>query len=336
MPSLKITSNLNPSQWSSFVYNHPNGNVFQTPEMNEVYKKTKNYEPISFAVIDDNDEILGILLAVIQKEHSGFLGKFSTRSIIMGGPLIKDNNTEVLDFILTEYNKRIKGKAIYTQFRNQWQWNETEKEIFKKHGFEYESHLDIFVDLNKSEDELWKNLKSQARNKIRKAEKMGVDFKEIKSEDEISECYQILEEVYHQAKLPIPDFSLFKNANKALSDKEMIRFFVAVKDEKIIGTRIVFTFNNLLYDWYAGSKRNYYKYNPNDFLPWKIIEWGIENGYKTFDFGGAGKPNVPYGVRDHKMKFGGDLLEFGRFEKVHKPFLMLMGKTGLKFWQKLK
>ena len=37
-------------------------------------------------------------------------------------------------------------------------------------------------------------------------------------------------------------------------------------------------------------------------------------------FGGAGKPDKPYGVRDYKLKFGGQLVNWGRFEKVHKPF----------------
>ncbi|HOF07520.1 MAG: hypothetical protein WBH72_02770 [Bacteroidales bacterium] len=50
MQNFKITSTLNPAQWSSFVYDHPNGNVFQTPEMYEVYENTKNYEPIFLAV----------------------------------------------------------------------------------------------------------------------------------------------------------------------------------------------------------------------------------------------------------------------------------------------
>jgi len=50
MTNFKITSILNPAQWSSFVYEHPNGNVFQTPEMYEVYENTKNYEPIFLAV----------------------------------------------------------------------------------------------------------------------------------------------------------------------------------------------------------------------------------------------------------------------------------------------
>ena len=64
---LEITNSPDIKQWSEFVYNHPQGNIFQTPEMAEVYKRTKNYELISLAVLDTkNDEILAVLQAVVK------------------------------------------------------------------------------------------------------------------------------------------------------------------------------------------------------------------------------------------------------------------------------
>ena len=113
MNNYKVVFHLEKIKWSEFVYNHPNGNIFQTPEMYKVYEATKNYEPVLVAAIDDNKNILGILLAVIQKEYSGLLGNFTARSIIFGGPLIKDNKSEVLDLILQEYNNIIKHIINY-------------------------------------------------------------------------------------------------------------------------------------------------------------------------------------------------------------------------------
>ena len=50
---IEITDSPDIKQWSEFVYNHSHGNIFQTPEMAEVYKRTKNYEPVSLAVVDE-------------------------------------------------------------------------------------------------------------------------------------------------------------------------------------------------------------------------------------------------------------------------------------------
>ena len=330
-----LKTKINAKKLTTFCDNHSKANIFQTPEMYEVFKSTKNYEPVYLAVEDENEEIVGSLLAVIQKEHSGIIGKLSSRAIIWGGPLIKDDDLEILDLMLKEFNKITKRKAIYTQFRNMWQNTEKEKQIFIKHGFNYEDHLDIIHDLS-SKDNIWNSMKSNARNKIRHSFKANLNFMEIHDETMIEKLYEILKSVYNNAKLPLVDIDLFLNAYKIMNKKKMIKFFLAVKDTEVIGTRIVFTYKKTIYDWYAGSDYKYYKYNPNDFLPWKVMEWGHNNGFKTFDFGGAGKPNIPYGVRDYKLKFGGELVNWGRFEKVHQPLLMKVGKIGFELYKRIK
>ncbi|MCK4888772.1 MAG: hypothetical protein KAS97_02505, partial [Candidatus Aminicenantes bacterium] len=78
----------NRREWSEFVYNHPEGNIFQTPEMFDVYNETDKYEPFVFAVVNDRKKFEAILIAVIQKEHKGLMGIFSSRAIIFGGPLV--------------------------------------------------------------------------------------------------------------------------------------------------------------------------------------------------------------------------------------------------------
>lgn len=330
-----ITTYLPYDLWFSFVYNHPNGNIFQTPEMYEVYKNTKNYEPIFLAVIDEKEEILGTLLAVIQKEYSGFLGSFTARSIIYGGPLIKDNNPDVLDLILKEYDKITKSKAIYSQFRNMWEWREF-KNIFIKNGFNYEEHLDIIVNLIKSEDELWRNVDTKRRNEIRNATKSNIIFS-IKTEiDYLKQCYEILKKVYKRAKLPLPAYSFFENILKLSNENFGLKLYCAEYDNKIIGCMLGLIYKGTIYDFYAGAYQEFYSKHPNDLIPWSVFLWGKNNGFEKFDFGGAGKPDKPYGVRDYKLKFGGELVNWGRFENVHKPLLMKVGKIGLKVWQKLK
>lgn len=321
-------------KWSAFVHNHPHGNIFQTPEIFDVYKKTKNYEPVFLAVVNNRGEILGALLAVIQKEYSGVLGNFTARSIIHGGPLIKDDDPDVLDFILKEYNEIIKKKAIYSQFRNFWDWGDS-KEIFITNGFEYEERLNILIDLTKSEEQLWKEVYSKRRNEVRRATKEGAYFSIEHTEDSLKKCYGILQEVYSRVKLPIPDYNLFYKLYRMGSNSKLI-IFCACYESEIIGCMLALSYKDTIYDFYAGSMINFYNKYPNDLIPWEVFKWGKENGYKVFDFGGAGKPNVPYGVRDYKKKFGGDFVNYGRYEKVHKPLLMRFGKLGLKLWQKVK
>ena len=316
-------------EWETFVSEHPRGNVFQTPQMFDVYSETQNYEPVLLVVVNGKAEIQATLLAVIMKEHRGLLGKFSARSIIWGGPLVKDGELAVLDFILKEYDKVIGPKAIYTQFRNLW---DVEKEIqmFDANNYRFEDHLDIILDLSKSEDQLWKEVHSERRNEIRRASREGVEFHVQDSPKALQECYSILVEVYNRASLPLPTLQFFQSLYKYLDGDPGLRIFTATNKDKIIGCMLVLSYKNVLYDFYAGSYKEYYRKYPNDLIPWRAFLWAKENMFSVFDFGGAGKPNIPYGVRDYKLKFGGELVNWGRYEKLHKPALMRIGKFGLK------
>ena len=244
---IKGIGELDKKKWSDFVYNHPNGNVFQTPEMFDVYTKTKKYEPVFLAVVNGKDEISGTLLVVIQKEYSGLLGNFTARSIIHGGPLIKDDDPDVLDFILKEYNEIIKKKAIYSQFRNFGDWGSL-KEIFIKNGFEYEEHLNILIDLTKSEEQLWKEVYSKRRNEVRRATKEGAYFSIENTEDVLKKCYEILQGVYNRAKLPIPDYNFFYNLYRMGSNPKLI-IGCAYYESEIIGCMLALSFKDTIYDF---------------------------------------------------------------------------------------
>jgi len=320
------------NKWSDFVYNHPDGNIFQTPEMYEIYQKTVNYEPIIVSIQNNKKNIIGILLAVIQKEGSGFIGKLSSRSVVWGGPLVKDNDPLILDKILQKYNKLVSSKVIFTQFRNINDLNHF-KPIFKKNGFKFENHLDIINNLELSENKLWENLSRDRKKSIKLALK-SLTIKDISNDKKmILETYKVIASIYDRIKLPIPHITFFYNIYDVLNKKNYFKTFAAYYNDKLIGVRIVLCYKDLIYDWYAGSDESYLKYRPNDILPWEIMKWGKQNGFKRFDFGGAGKPNKPYGVREYKKKFGGEVVNYGRFIKIHNYFLYIIGIFGLKIYK---
>ena len=328
--------NPNTKKLESFLLQEKSSLVFQTFQIYKVFREIINYNPI-FIVIEDNEsKIQGILLAVIQKEHSGILGIFSSRSIIIGGPIVLNNNIEVLDQLLKKYNEKVKHKAIYSQFRNLREFSSEEKVVFEKHGYKYEPHLDIVHNLIKPIEEQWMALHKGRRKNIRRAERMGLIFRKMQNESEFEKAYQLVKGTYKRVKLPLPDKSLFFESYRVLIENGIFKVFVAVYDNEIIATRMVLCYNNSIYDWYAGADNQHLDKYPNDFLLWKIIEWGSKNKFKYFDFGGAGKPGIPYGVRDYKLKFGGKLVEYGRFEKIHNKFLFQIGKIGLELYKRIK
>jgi len=60
MQILDDFSSIERYKWEQFVLNHPQGNIFQTPEMYEIFEKTKNYYPLIIS-LKSKGKIAGIL-----------------------------------------------------------------------------------------------------------------------------------------------------------------------------------------------------------------------------------------------------------------------------------
>jgi len=320
-------------EWSEFVRKHPNGNIFQTPEMYEVYNKTPKFTPIILTAKDENDRLVGCLMSVVQRDYKGIIGEFTARSIVMGGPLAENNNSEVLDFLLKNYNKLVATKAIYSQFRNLFAMTNYSLP-FDRNGYRYEEHLDVLINLKKSRAELEDNLHKERKRNIAKAEKEGLTFKVLTDEKHIKTVILLLKKTYSRIRVPFSYEKLFFNTQFILDDN--VKFFGAFWEDKMIAGQVRLCYKDTVYAWYAGSDSDYFNKRPNDFLLWNVIMWSKDNNYTVFDFGGAGKPHVPYGVRDYKLKFGGELVNYGRYQKEHKRLLMHLGRLAFKLYKIVK
>lgn len=115
---MKILSgnNIDRTQWAEFVKAHPLGNIFQTPEMCDVYACAQHARPIVVAAVEE-DEIVGILLAQYLTNGDALASWITARSIITGGPLVKDNDPAIIQALLDECKKQLPCKTIYSEIR---------------------------------------------------------------------------------------------------------------------------------------------------------------------------------------------------------------------------
>ena len=314
------------SQWADFIKNHPKGSVFQTPEIYNCYKNTPNHTPIILVAMSDSN-IVGVLLAVIISEGGNLKKYFTSRSIIIGGPIVKNDNNEIISFLLKEYNLYIKGKAIYTQIRNHYE-QLLNNDAFQENNYRFKSHLNFRIKLD-APDNIWNRIGKGRIKQIKKAIKNQLSVEVYENdicEDLIIKGYDIIKSVYKRAGLPLVGIDLIK---EVCNKKLLVLFVVKDSTSNIIGCRFGIKYKDEIYGWYAGSYSEYYKLFPNDILIWETLKWSCEHGYKVFDYGGAGEPNKPYGVRAFKSQMGGELVNYGRYELVHKKILYKIGQLGM-------
>jgi len=317
-----------------FVQQHPLGGFFQSGRAFRFFSSLEHFTPMLLTAQKDG-RILGSLLCVAMQEGGGPKGFFSRRCIINGGPLVSEEAPDrllVVEALLNQLNKDSRG--IYTEFRNAFD-QQVYKDVFEQAGYAYEPHLNYLVSIEEGAEESLKLLNSSKRRQVRKSWKNGASVREAQSLEEVRDFYEILKELYEtKVKKPLPDYSFFR---QFYEQGDAGKYFLVYKDEEVLGGIMCPIYRDTVYEWYIGGLdgriKNVY---PSVLATWAPIEYGAENGLKCFDFMGAGKPDDDYGVREFKSKFGGELVEFGRFIKINNPLLYSAGKAGLKLLQKLK
>lgn len=306
--------------WRRFVSTHPQSSIFHTPEMCRAFARAPGHRYSLWAAVTESGRPLALLLPVAQTLINGPLRAWTTRAVAYGSVLCAPGTESgsALAQLLSAYTRQARSGALFTELRNTADLGELQP-VLAEHGFKFEPHLNYLIDLTQPERTLWQSVRSNARRNIQKARKSGVVIEEITDPARLPEAYAVLKAVYRRLWVPLPAQEFFEAAYEILAPKGMLRILAARLGETTIGVLTLLLHNGVVLYWYTGTLREYSAYRANDLLVWQALEWGQRQGYRLFDFGGAGRPDEPYGVRDFKAKFGGELVNYGRNLCIHSP-----------------
>ena len=327
MIQLLTYPDIDPQQWQSLVEHSPYATWFQTKEAYEFYTSVDDVQAFVYGVSEE-DNLVGIVVGYTTKEKCKFKQHFTARSIIVGGPLLADNISNEALTALLKAIRRLGDKAIYVETRNFHDYSKW-KSIFEANEFTYQPHYDIHVHCSAQHQ-----MSERRQRELKRAIKNGATVAQAQSEQEIRDWYQILCQLYRE-KVRTPLFSeefflqFYRNG--------VGKYLLVKHEDKIIGGMMCPVLDSkAIYEWYVcGLDEEYKDLSPSVVATHAAIEYAKSNGLSLFDFMGAGEPEIPYGVRDFKMEFGGELKEFGRFLCIRKPLLYWIGKIGVK-WLKRK
>ena len=336
MPDLRIVdaSKMSQKDWQEYVDGHQYGTVFHTYYIYDVYKATPNFKPFAFFCIDANGKTRAMLSGFLQTVKPGILSGISTRSVMLQSPIYSD--IESLKHLLDYYKKWVSGKAIYSEIRNHI-INEDYSECLIDSGFKCEGHYNIMREIPLSTEQLWKEIGRKRKDGINKAKRFNFIVSGDNSQSTINDFYELLTQNYAQLHLPIPK-RIFFDACLTKDTSGYCKFF-RLEDSGV--SKIVllaFVYHEVLHAVYIGSDQahEFISKRPVDFFYYEVMRWCVENNVKFFDWLGAGKPNVSYGVRDFKLQYGGELVDYGRFNFVHSPLKFKIAETGFRLLQKMK
>jgi hypothetical protein len=321
-------------KWSDFVQSHPDGNIFQTPEFVSFISEIPQYFPVVIGALREDGSIAGILCGVLQKENGFIKRLFSSRLIVWGGPVTAGHDQQVADLLLRELISRYAGKCIYMEFRNLFAMNGI-KDTFQNKGFQFSDHLNYIIPTTEK-DQTTRQISSGKTRQIKKSLKNGARILEEVSIEQVRQFYQILVTLYKtKVGKPLPTWEFFE---RFYYHPELGRYLLIESGGAIIGGIMCPVYKNeTIYEWYvAGEDGRHEGIYPSILATWAPINYALEKGIKQFDFMGAGKPGADYGVREFKSTFGGELVSFGRYNRINNQLLYFIGKTGLAILNRLQ
>ncbi len=235
-------------EYQKFWENHPLKTFLSAPEISKLREKSGwiTY----FVGVKENKKIIAATMLLAHKRHFGKYEFYSPR-----GYLMDFKNKELLTFFTKELKQYIKDKkgyvlridpyVIYKQRDidgNIVEGGEDNSDVvnnllklgYKKIAEENMEQVGWMFSLNlegKTIEQIYKEMKPNTRNTIRKAEKFGITVNEI-SYDELDRFQSIMEETGARKGFHIRNLSYFQEMYKLFHDKNEIKYFITELDLK--------------------------------------------------------------------------------------------------------
>ena len=316
MRIIKNHSEIDATAWKKLVDSSPVATWFQTLEAYDFFASLPSMmTPFVFAV-ESNEKLKGLVVGYITREKNPIKQFFTRRAIIYGGPLLsEDISDEELKSLLFAICSFLKSKAIYIETRNFNDYNKW-RNVFEQSGFTYQPHYDMHIDCGNYE----KMISRIDERKYRQVSKEinEVEFTEAHTINEIKDFYLLLSDLYHRKVhtplFPIEFFTAF------VQQKRGVLLLVKRLGKVIGGMLCPMIKGKVIYEWFVVGPA---------VVTWSVMDYANKNHFPLFDLMGAGKPDIPYGVRDFKMQFGGELKEYGRYLMINNKCLYNIGKIGV-------
>ena len=257
-----------------------------------------------------------------------FLPGFSYYLYSPRGPIfattLNDKERQEIMFALAEELRRRENQAVFWRLEPDKLSKEVQESLLLNKSLDIQPAKTIFLDLEKSEEELLGEMHQKCRYNIRLAEKKGVIVKQV-STDNFFDFWKLLETTSQRDSFSIHPR---RHYEKMLSfPGNQVRLYLAYQGEKLLaGGLFSFFGDRVTYMHGASSNENRELMAPY-LLQWTLVREAKKEVYKYYDFYGIDENKWP-GVTRFKRAFGGQEVYYpGTFDAIFRPSAFLFYNT---------
>jgi len=275
--------------WEDFVEDSSCTNMFHLVGWKAVFEKVFGFTHYYLMAEDGIGDVSGILPMFLMKDI--FRRKYLISNPFSSFAGICVKTQEATEALLKKSMETAKEtQARYVEFR---QMNmELPYDLPARQAF-----VTLILDLPEDSEQIWNAIASRNRNKIRKAEKNGlqVDF----GMQYLKDFYAIYAKNLRFLGTPVFPFTMFETIAEVFANR--CELLVLKLEGRPVSGMFLFRFKNILSEPWVASLRQYNKIYINNYLYWQAIKYACENRFKKFDFG---RSTIDSGTYQFKLQWG--------------------------------
>ncbi|MDZ7798767.1 MAG: peptidoglycan bridge formation glycyltransferase FemA/FemB family protein [Patescibacteria group bacterium] len=324
--------------WDEFVASRKGSQFLQSFSWGE-FKKNLGRVVKRFIFIEDNKIKMAAL--VIKKELSfGNNYLYCPRGPVLAEDLLPDEKTEIIDEFIEKIKEWAqKDNSVFLKIEPPLIRNE-ENINFDKLGLSSGESVQppdtVILNLEKSEEEILKQMHSKTRYNIRLAIRKGVRVEFSTNQKDIEKFYKLVKVVNQREGISSFSLEYYKKMFEVfLKDNNILLAKGLYKGEVIVMNLIIFYGDTAVYN-HGASSNKYRNVMAPHLAHWETIKKAKKRGLKFYDLRGIAPSDDPKhkwaGLTRFKKGFSKDVVNYvGGYDLVFKPFLYQLYSLGKKF-----
>lgn len=273
----------------NYIQSTAEGKLCHLPEWGLTVARALNHEPF-YLIATEGDRVCGVLPLMVVK--SGLLGNrvISQAFSNYGGPLAEQ----------VDVRSELLRHAVELARQHQCPVVEIRSlEHMPGNPLLLDDKVCMVLPLAPDLEEMWRGLRSEIRNRVRKAEKSGL-VAVSGGEELLDDFYDVWTVRMRQLGTPCYSRCLFHALLRCLP--EYTRVFLVKDGQQALAAGFFHHFNGLVECRWAAAHMDFNGLSPNTLLYWSAVEYYCLAGQHRFDFGRSTIGSSQY---EFKRRWGG-------------------------------
>jgi lipid II:glycine glycyltransferase (peptidoglycan interpeptide bridge formation enzyme) len=184
---------------------------------------------------------------------------------------------------------------------------------------------------DKSEDEIYKQIRSSAKRKIKQAIKQNTKVTISSNQNDFHTFLKLYNQTAKEQGFIPRSKNYLTNIYNIFKKQDQIEFINVFVNNEPVASWMIFKDNKVLYYPYGGSIKT--SKITSDIVLWELIKYGISNKFELIDLWGAAenpedKTDSYYGFTKFKLKYGEHI-------RLEDSYVVILNKMNFKIFETL-